>query len=299
MSAPQPEVSVVVPVHQAARTLPALLERLERQTLDRARFEVLIVDDASRDGTAEVAAASPVTRVIRTDRNAGSYAARNRGIVEARGRHLAFTDGDCLPALDWLEQGLRSLAESDADLVAGRVDIVLGERPRSFALLDAARHLDQRSYASRGYGATANLWVRRQAIERHGSFNARLRAGGDAEFGRRAVAGGARLVYSDAVRVEHPARSGIGEFLEKEFRYGYSLAQRRFHVDPAQPLLWLHPRAYRFSRRIDGLERLAERGYEPSPARRSAMLVQIYLFCRLPRLAGNCVGTLSELRRAG
>lgn len=91
-----PAVSVVIPAHNAARWLPAAIDSVLAQTF--ADFELLVIDDASADGTADVARAvgDPRVSVIALPQNVGAAEARNTGIEVARGEFLAFLDADDL-----------------------------------------------------------------------------------------------------------------------------------------------------------------------------------------------------------
>jgi glycosyltransferase involved in cell wall biosynthesis len=285
-----PLVSVVVPVHNAAPQIPGLLGALAGQSAPRELFEVLVVDDASTDASAEAVRAHGIARLLGASRRAGSYAARNLGIENAQGRYLAFTDVDCRPAATWIERGLAVIDAGDCDLLAGRVDMPLGRRPGVAAMLDAARHLDQERYATQGFAATANMWAGRDAFERYGRFNAALRAGGDAEFGKRAVGAGARLRYAADVVVRHPPRTGLRELARKEFRIGHGHGQRIYERDASTRddavwctdlRMWLPPRD------IQGLDRLRRRGYDPRGRERRALLFAQYLAAHLPMMAGS------------
>jgi glycosyltransferase involved in cell wall biosynthesis len=90
-----PTISAVIPCFNAGRWLGEALDSVARQT--RPPIEVIVVDDASTDGSAEIARTygGPV-RLVRQDRNRGVSAARNRGIAEARGEWIAFLDADDL-----------------------------------------------------------------------------------------------------------------------------------------------------------------------------------------------------------
>ena len=154
-------VSVVVPARDAAPTLDRALRALEAQELDRA-FEVIVVDDGSRDGTAEIARRHPeLVRLVRHEDSQGPGAARNRGVQEARGLVLAFTDADCFPTREWLVRGLEALAE--ADLVQGRVEPDPTARRTPF---DRTLSVD----SDRGVYQTANLFVRRETFDAVGGF---------------------------------------------------------------------------------------------------------------------------------
>src|SRR5207302_7342787 len=90
-------ISVVVPTYQRAASLPKLIEAFEAQTLPARDFDVVIVDDASRDDTMtvldELAARARITlRIVRNERNSGPAVARNRGWRSADAAIVAFTD---------------------------------------------------------------------------------------------------------------------------------------------------------------------------------------------------------------
>ena len=104
-----PTISVIIPAFNAEATLPACLHALDRQ-IGAPSFEVIVVDDGSRDGTATVAAAEGVSveRIAHT----GAAAARNRGVQVALGTLLLFTDADCVPNPDWVARLSAPFGES-------------------------------------------------------------------------------------------------------------------------------------------------------------------------------------------
>ena len=93
-------LSVIVPVRDVERYVPDLLRGLAHNT--RHDFEFLVVDDASRDRTAELVAAAgvPGLRILRHPAALGPGAARNTGLAQASGRYLTYLDGD-----DWIRPG--------------------------------------------------------------------------------------------------------------------------------------------------------------------------------------------------
>ncbi len=113
-----PKVSVVIPAYNAMRFLPHTVESVLAQTLQD--FEVLIVDDGSKDNTASWAAAHPDPRVKLVSRpNGGAAAARNTGVAAARGEYVAFLDADDLWQPTKLE---KQVARMEADPEVGLVD---------------------------------------------------------------------------------------------------------------------------------------------------------------------------------
>lgn len=294
-----PQVSVVIAARNAQVGLTRLLAALGHQTLPAEEMEVLVVDDASQDATAAVAAEAGV-QVIRCERHRGSYGARNLALARACAPVVAVTDADCVPRPGWLEGGLAALEEQRADLVGGAVLMALSARPTLAEAVDVARNLDQERAVRDGFAVTANLFVRRAVFEAIGPFNERLRSGGDAEFTRRAVAAGFRLVYAEEAVVDHAPRRTGASLARKAFRAGYGFGQvRRVGVGRAaeRPRLWTRPRQWRPRRTLLGMHRLEAQGYRPSAVRRVALDVTQYLFHQLPLVIGSLVESVTRGRR--
>jgi glycosyltransferase involved in cell wall biosynthesis len=268
-----PRISVVIPVRNGAATIPRCLECLRAQTWPREDFEVLVIDNGSTDGLEAVAGRHPEVRWLR-DEGGGSYSARNRGLREARGEVIAFTDADCLPDPSWLERGVAALGRDGAGVVGGEVIWLdpVGRDLNACEILETIMFglADIRQLiAERGFAITANLFTRRDVVARVGPFDAGLRSAGDREWVHRAVARGEALRYGGDVIVRHPRRSTLREFLRKQRRLvgGRLMLLRREHPGWRQILADLRkaslldrrlyrvvfgdPRARRWPRRIE------------------------------------------------
>jgi GT2 family glycosyltransferase len=93
--------SVVIPTHNREKSLRRCLLAVTSQ--DYPDYEMIVVDDASQDGTADMVSLEfPHAIYLRQRSNLGPAAARNRGIREATGEVIAFTDDDCVPPSNWL-----------------------------------------------------------------------------------------------------------------------------------------------------------------------------------------------------
>jgi glycosyltransferase involved in cell wall biosynthesis len=203
-----PHVSVIMPVLNEARRITASLDALAGQD-DAPTFEVIVVDNGSRDTTAELVRAHPIGARIETERARGPYAARNTGIAVARGEILAFTDADCLPEPRWLAEGLAAI-ESGADLVGGCIVQMASANPSVWERYDRATYLDQDLYIRvEGFAATANLVVRAGVFRDLGAFVPKLTASGDVELGQRATRAGYVLAYAPEARVLHYPRATL------------------------------------------------------------------------------------------
>jgi glycosyltransferase involved in cell wall biosynthesis len=215
---PRPFVSVIVPVYNAAAELRACLAALDGQSYPAERFETIVVDNGSEEPMRQAIGEWAGVRWL-TERRPGSYAARNRGLEEARGDVIAFTDADCRADPQWLEQGLERLrAAPRAGLVGGGIDLSVRDPRRATAveLYERLTAFPQERYLEvYGFAATANLFTTREVVERVGPFDARLSSGGDNEWAQRVTAAGYERCYAAGARVAHPARSSLAELGRK------------------------------------------------------------------------------------
>lgn len=126
-SLPRPvavEVSVLVPVLDEAGTVGELAQRTAAVLDDLGRsFELLFIDDGSRDGTPErvreAHAADPRVKLLRLRRNFGKAAALSAGLDHSRGELVITMDGDLQDAPEEIPRLLATLEEKDLDLVSG------------------------------------------------------------------------------------------------------------------------------------------------------------------------------------
>ena len=230
--------SVVVPVRNGAAVLRGCLDALAAQTLPPD--DVIVVDNGSTDGSGDLARAHPVVTRVVVERQPGSYAARNAGIAVARGLLLAFTDADCRPYPDWLEQGHRALRHGPASVAGGDVVAELSARPTIWERYDRATYLDQgRAIRDEGYAATANLFVSRGVLQAVGWFDPRLRSSGDLEWGQRATSMGHRIVHVPEAKVAHLTRRTAGETWRLHRRLG--AGWRDLAREGQRPPAWREP----------------------------------------------------------
>lgn len=122
---PVPDVAVHVPTFDRSGFLTTLVERLEAQTLAAERFEVVVVDNGSTDGTwpllEGIVGRTPLRMAaLRLPANRGPAGARNAAVAASRAPVAAFTDDDCLPEPGWLASLLAAF--ECADLVQGRTE---------------------------------------------------------------------------------------------------------------------------------------------------------------------------------
>jgi dolichyl-phosphate beta-glucosyltransferase len=148
-------LSVVVPAYNEADRLPPTLEAIRRH-LDGSdeTYEVIVVDDGSRDVTAETAerlcSSWPQLQVIRLDRNRGKGAAVRAGMLRARGEHRLFSDADLSTPIDELP---RLRAE-----LQGRCAVAIASRGAKGARI-AVHQQWRREFMGRTYNRLLRLFV--------------------------------------------------------------------------------------------------------------------------------------------
>jgi len=228
MSEP-PLFSVVIPTYERKERLRACLEALTAQSVDSRAFEVIVVDDGSRDGTEvlirDLAPPPFELRYVR-QKNRGPAAARNRGIEEARGTLVAFTDDDCVPAPDWLRRLQEALEGPAGDGLAGVGGATFPVRVETpVEKLLALRN--QEHYAPLGGTgalllATCNAAFRRAALRQVRGFDEEFRfpGGEDTELCLRLAERGHRLGTAPGAVVFHHHREDLSGLLNTFFRYG-------------------------------------------------------------------------------
>lgn len=262
---------MIVPVRNGAEALPALLESLERQTLPRERFEVIVVDNASSDGTAEVAARRGATVVEEPIANRSR--ARNRGAAAASAGLYAFTDADCVADPRWLEAHL-ACAESAA-LMAGEISVSVSDRPNALERFESLSRFGQRGWVQQGWAATANLLVRGEAFHAVGGLDPTYRhIGEDADFCIRARRAGYELGYCPDAIVEHHGERELSPFVRRSFFHGYS-ANQCYHRLGVGHRAWREPMpALSGDRALRRIGHSPDR-FEPAEWRRMARLARL------------------------
>jgi len=177
-----PLVSVVIPVFNGEAFLREAVESVMAQKY--SPVEIIIVDDGSTDGTAEMARSLPETVRYLHQSNQGPAAARNRGIEHAQGSLIAFADADDLWPEGKLELQLPYLLRDPAiEIVLGRIQQV---RLEEFAEPTFSVNL-------------GSAIIRKSVFERVGLFDETMRYSEDVDWFMRAREAGAAIVTIDAV----------------------------------------------------------------------------------------------------
>jgi GT2 family glycosyltransferase len=227
-----PEISVVLPTYNRKDILRVCLASLALQSLPSHRWEAVIVDDGSCDGTEtfckEILLPFPL-RYLRQE-NQGPGAARRTGVEASRGEYLFLCNDDTIASSNLLAEHLsvhrQYPREKRAVLGEFRYSESVGTRALSLFVNTSVFFFPQSTLKKGGlydqaYFVTCNLSVRRDAVLQAGNFDPRFRVAEDTELGARLVRNGLRVLYHpEAIAWHEHAQFTTNDLLRRALAYG-------------------------------------------------------------------------------
>jgi glycosyltransferase involved in cell wall biosynthesis len=215
-----PRVSVVVCSYNSERTMHACLASLER--LNYPDYEVIVVNDGSKDRTLEIAESFPYCRIV-SQENKGLSVARNVGAEAASGEIVAYTDSDCVADPDWLNYlvgtmeakglvacGGPNFSPTETSLVPEAVAVSPGAPCHVLLDDEIAEHI-----------AGCNMAFRRDVLLGLGGFDPIFHAAGDdVDICWRLQDAGHQIGYSPAAFVWHFRRNTVKAYIGQQKGYG-------------------------------------------------------------------------------
>jgi glycosyltransferase involved in cell wall biosynthesis len=215
------KVSVVIPAYNAERTIGEVAAHSLSQTKGSLQVELIVIDDGSTDDTAAVAESAGAT-VIR-QQNSGPATARNRGWKSATGTFICFTDSDCIPAADWLENLLDGFTDSQVGAVAGSYEIA---NPSSWLARWVHQEIMERHKRMptfvRAFGSY-NVAIPRHVLQATGGFDPvyRRASGEDNDLSYRIIKKGWRIAFRPQAKVAHYHPERLWQYLMQQYRHGF------------------------------------------------------------------------------
>lgn len=232
-----PVISAIVPCYKQTEELQSCLLALSRQDFEHP-YEVILVDSAFDPEVARLAEAYPKVQLIRSEERLICASAKNLGAEYARGEYLAFTDADCIPESDWIQQVHDSL-------YAGKLAVggpVLDALPRSPIavtdnLLQFAEVPPGRPAGRILHAPGCNFGVRQEVFHRAGAFPL-FEVGEDVS-----LTGSINRLYSEGIhfnpemRVAHTGRRTIARMWDHQKNFGYWRGKLGLHISKRQQRL--------------------------------------------------------------
>jgi GT2 family glycosyltransferase len=246
-----PTISVIIVTHNSAAQIGACLRALQQQRY-AAEYEIVVVDNASRDESRAIVAGFPAARLVPESENWGFAGGVNRGVAAAHGRIIALLNPDAEPAPDWLEQLAGVLDDPRIGVVGSKVlghdwrIQSLGSELQLPVLLSAYRGAGQPEAALAD--VIADVWAvhgaamafARPLWEALGGFDEGFFPAywEESDFCERARQAGSRVVVAPRAVVLHHEASATGKY-SPEFYFYYHRNRLRYAAKWLDwPTLW-------------------------------------------------------------
>lgn len=211
------KATVIIPAYNAGNTIANTLKSLEKQSFKD--FEVVVVDDGSKDNTAYVVKSFPKARLLQ-EKNSGPAVARNFGAKEAQGEILVFTDSDCVADKEWLAQMVIPFEDKDIAGVQGRYKSEQKEIVARFIQLEIEKRYEK--MARQKYidfiGSYSAAYRKKVFLEMNGfdeSF--RIASGEDTEFSYKISKAGYKMIFNQNAIIFHTHPTSFKKYLKIKF----------------------------------------------------------------------------------
>jgi glycosyltransferase involved in cell wall biosynthesis len=212
-------VSIIIPAYNAAATLRPCLEACLNQSYRDT--EVIVADDGSTDETPKIAKSFDRVTYLRQG-NAGPAAARNHGARLAKGTIIAYTDADCIPATDWIEQLLLGFTEG-AIAVGGTYGIV--NEDNLLARLVHYEIIGRHATFSKevDFLGSFNVAYQKAKFDAVGGFDESFKfaSGEDNDLAYRLQDEGGTLHFNRAATVAHHHPENLWPYLRVQAKHGF------------------------------------------------------------------------------
>jgi len=241
----QPDYSVVVPAQNAAREIGDCVRALNDQTIPRERYEIVVVDDGSTDGTVVAAQEAGADRVLVIS-HGGPSAARNAGVEASRGVIVLFTDADCEPSPEWLERMVAPFADPRVMGTKGTYRTRQRSLMAQLVQLEYEIRYERMAHLPRiDFVDTYAAAYRRNLLLESGGFDLAypLPSAEDVDLSFRLARAGHWLVFVPEAWVYHRHPVSLWAYLVRKGRYGFWRARLYLrypektggdvHTDPA------------------------------------------------------------------
>ena len=219
------DVSVIIPAYNSEKTIEATVKSVLNQSF-KGLYEIIVVDDGSKDKTAEVVSQIKDKKVVLVRQsNKGPASARNCGARKAKGNIILLTDSDCVAEKNWIEEMVRPFRNSDIVGAQGRYKIlnkksliarfVQYEIEERYQRMEKLKQIDFIGSYSAGY--------RRDVFLKFGGFDESFKtaSGEDPEISYRMADKGLKMVFAPKAIVHHPHPDSLKRYLKMKYGRGY------------------------------------------------------------------------------
>ncbi len=233
-----PFVSILLATHNRRSWLEECLESLFNQDYPKEKYEIIVINDGSNDGTEKVLRTyekkAPCKFIWHTQRNQGKAAALNTGLNNSiKGEIICFTDDDCVADKNWIKCMLNAFKDEKVGGVGGTI---LAYKPKNHVEKYGV-FFDQEGSVSL---ATGNAAYRSHVIKSVGGFDTQLIGLEDIDFGVRVRGKGYKLKYTSEAIIYHRNYCSLDRLIKRkrlEGRQLYNLSTKYEHYFNARKLI--------------------------------------------------------------
>lgn len=220
-----PVISVIIPARNARNTIQKCLDSI--LSLNHPSYETIIINDGSKDDTAEILSKYKDITILETN-GIGPSKARNEGIRHSKGEYIAFTDSDCVVDKEWLKELMKGFIDEKTACVGGAQlspadESLFGKRVYEF--FETAGFITD--YIKSGgkmrevsHNPSCNSMYRKDILVNVGGFLEGLWPGEDVELDYRIKKKGYKVIFNPNARVYHYRQENIEKFYNMMLRYG-------------------------------------------------------------------------------
>ena len=220
-------ISVIIPAYNAEETIGRCLQALENQSIDKSLYEVIVVDDGSEDNTADIARGFNCKVV--SQKQGGPAKARNSGVYQSTGDIILFTDSDCEPDKNWIEEmvkpfdnpeiiGVKGIYKTKQESTVARfIQIQFEERYKKLSKQDNIDFVD-----------TYSAGFRKKTFLNVGGFdpNFPVASNEDVDLSYKMALTGKKMVFNPKAIVYHSHLDDWKEYIKLKFTRAYSRSER-------------------------------------------------------------------------
>lgn len=225
------KISVIVPTYNRKHQLEQSLEALTSMDYPEEKYEIIVVNDISGDGTKRLLQEKqeeiPNLKPVNREGESGIGSARNAGLEKAQGEYIFFTDDDCLVPEDWFQLHFEQHEKHDVDVVNGVQYPVNMNWIEAYKLASHwQEYQGKKTIKDLNSGSTLktnNLSLKKEILDDVGYFNEELARGEDTELGKRILKNGYTILKDPELQVEHLRVDSLTDLLKTQYKLGKSL----------------------------------------------------------------------------
>lgn len=229
------DVSIIIPVYNNKDRLEKCLLALSQQTIPRNKYEIIVVDNDSTDGSYEIAAKYS-NAVLIQNRIRSPYPTRNLGIKKARGYYKILVDSNIVVPREFISTGINYLKTSNSDFGAPTIKFEINPESTPWELLDSLIYANVKTEIKNNRVPGGCIFTQSHFFERFGYFDETLRSNGDTVWSRNATTNGAKLIHIENLTVTYPPKKKK-DLLKKAKRIGRG--NRMVWIKSGKSLVWI------------------------------------------------------------